>query len=259
MNDIATYLDQRLPSIAAEGLRAVHTAINRIMSVASGKGRLGSSAIWFQYDDAIEQEFRNAVNKAARLIAEIAGPDARHYAGHLERFASGLADEIIQWREQRRHAVSRYNETELLNQHIDRVRGILARAGENIVGDFRFGVVEGKQMASGPMQNVVTVQNVSDSIITIVQAGHLSGNYQQLGRRLADALKSAEVERLPPEDQEEVVDLAGMVKDELAKASPDQGRLRRGIARLAMALANFGANTASGTISNLLADYLSSG
>jgi hypothetical protein len=228
MNDIPTYLDQRLPSIAAEGLKAVQTAINRVMSVAIGRGGLGSSGIWFQYDDVIEQEFRNAVNKAARLIAEIAGPPAPNYVGHLERLASGLADEIIQWREQRRHAGSRYNETELLNAHINRLREVLARARENIVGDFRFGVVEGKQMASGAVQNVVTIQNVSDSIINVVQAGHLSSNYQKLGRRLADTLKSPEIEQLPPEEKQEVADLADIVKDELANASPEQGKVRRG-------------------------------
>jgi hypothetical protein len=259
MNDIPTYLDQRLPSIAAGGLKAVHTAINRVMSVASGRGRLGSSGIWFQYDDAIEQEFRNAVNEAASLIAKIAGPAAPSYAEHLEKFASGLGDQIIQSREQRRNAGSAYSERELLNAHINRLREVLARARENIVGDFRFGVVEGKQMASGPVQNVVTIQNVSDSIINVVQAGHLSGNYQELGRRLADTLKSPEIEQLPPEEKQEVADLADIVKDELANASPEQGKVRRGLALLGRALGRFGANTASATIGKLIADYLSPG
>ena len=43
-----------------------------------------------------------------------------------------------------------------------------------------------------------------------------------MGRRIAKTLKSDEVERLAPSDKEEVSDLAGMVKDELAKASPDR-------------------------------------
>jgi hypothetical protein len=254
MSDIPSYLDQRLPSIAAEGLKAVQTTVNKVMSAASGKGRLGSGRIWFLYDEVIEREFRNALNQAARLIAEFAGPTAPHYAGHLEKFASGLGDQIIQWREQRRQAGSAFGDTELLNAHINRVRDILARVRQDIVGDFRFGVIEGKQMASSTVQNVVTIQNVRDSIM---QTGHLSGNYLELARQLADILKSAEVEGLPPDEQEEVGDLAGMVKDELAKTAPDQGRLRRG--RLGKALGSFGASTASGTISNLLADYLSPG
>jgi hypothetical protein len=145
-----------------------------------------------------------------------------------------------------------------VDAHVERVRKALVTARENIVGDFRFGVVEGKQMASGPVQNVVTIQNVSESIISIVQAGHLTSNYQELGRRLAETLKSDEVERVAPADKEEVSDLAGIVKDKLAKASPDRGRLRRGIERLSKALGGFGASVASGTLSKLIADFLTS-
>jgi hypothetical protein len=85
----------------------------------------------------------------------------------------------------------------------------------------------------------------------------LSSSYQELGRRLAETLTSPEVEQLSPADKEEIVDLAGHVKDELAKQSPDQGRMRRGLARLGKALASFGANTASATTGQLIADYLS--
>ena len=83
-------------------------------------------------------------------------------------------------------------------------------------------------MASNPVQNVVTIQNVSDSIINVVQTGHLTGKYEDIARQLADILKSAEVEHLSTEEKEEVAALAEIVKDEFGKApSPDQGKPRR--------------------------------
>src|SRR5262245_49909435 len=103
-------------------------------------GQLGNSRIWFQYDAAIELEFVNALNKAASLIGAIAGPAAPQYAGHLEKLASGLIDQIIQWREEGR-GKGRYS-NDGRNAHIDRVRSALTRARDNIIGDFRFGVVE---------------------------------------------------------------------------------------------------------------------
>jgi hypothetical protein len=165
-------------------------------------------------------------------------------------------EQIIQWREEGR-GKGQYNDNEYRNAHIAHLRDALATAREIIIGDFRLGVIGGKPMVSNSMQNVVTIQNVRDSIVNVVQTGHLSSSYQELGRRLAETLTSPEVEQLSPADKEEIVDLAGHVKDELAKQSPDQGRMRRGLARLGKALASFGANTASATTGQLIADYLS--
>lgn len=258
MSDIQTYLDQRLPSIAEEGLKAAQVAVNKIMSVWAGQ--LGNSRIWFLYDEAIQREFEEALNKAAGLVSQMAGSAAPQYAGHLDKLASELANQIIEWREQRRKAASAFGEGGLLEAHISRLRDALGKARANIVGDFRFGVVEGKQMASNPVQNVVTIQNVSDSIINVVQTGHLTGKYEDIARQLADILKSAEVEHLSTEEKEEVAALAEIVKDEFGKApSPDQGKLRRSVTLLGKALGRFGANTASATIANLVADYLTSG
>jgi hypothetical protein len=258
VSDIPTYLDQRLPSIAEEGLKAAKIAVNRIMSVASGHGRLGSGSIWFQYDEAIEREFVHALNKAAELIGAIAGPAAPQYAGHLEKLASALIEQIVQWRDETR-GKGRYSD-DGLNAHIDRVRSALTRARDNVVGDLGFGVVEGKQMASNPVQNAATIQNVRDSIITVVQTGHLSGKYKDVAQQLADVLKSTEVEQLSTEAKEEVAVLADTVKDELGKVpSPDQGKVQGRLTLLAKALGRFGANTASATIANLIANYLTSG
>jgi hypothetical protein len=259
VSDIPTYLDQRLPSIAEEALKAAKIAVNQIRSVAAGNNQLGNSRLWLQYDPPIQREFENALNTAARLISEIAGSAASEYAGHLEKLASGLIEQIIQWREEGR-GKGRYNDNNGLNAHIDRVRVALTRAKDNIIGDFRFGVVEGRQMASNPVQNVLTIQNVRDSIINVVQTGHLSGKYEDVARQLADILKSAEVEHLPTEAKEEVAALADIVKDELSKApSPNQGKVLRGITLLGNALRRLGANTASATIAKLIADYLTSG
>jgi hypothetical protein len=257
VTDIATYLDQRLPSIAEKGLQTAKIAVTRVMSVASGKGQLGNSRLWFQYDEAIQREFENALNEAAGLIVQIAGPEAPQYAEKLEKFASDLSNQIIEWREQRRKPASAFRETDLLDAHIARVREALGKARASIVGDFRFGVVEGKQMASGSVQNVLTIQNVSDSIINVVQTGHLSGKYNEFARQLADILKSAEVEQLPTDEKEELAALAETVKDELGNLpSPDQGKVLRRANLLLRALGRFGATTASAAIAKLIADYL---
>jgi hypothetical protein len=258
VNDIATHLNQRLALIAEEGLKAAKIAVTQIKS--ANASQLGNSRIWFLYDKAISQEFSDALNKAAGLIAAIAGTEARQYAGHLEKFALDLGNQIIEWREQRRKSASAFGETASLKEHIDRVREALGKARASIVGDFRFGVVEEKPVASNPVQQAITIQNVSDSIITVVQTGHLSGTYQEFGRQLAEVLNSPEVERLPTDEKEEVAVLAEAVKDELDKApSPDQGKLARRASLLFKALGRFGANTASATLGKLIVDYLNSG
>lgn len=259
MSDIPTYLDERLCLIAEQRLKAARIAITRVKSDAAGKGQLGNSRLWLRYDEAIEREFKDALNEAAALITQIAGPAAPHYVGNLEKLASDLCDQLIEWREQGRHSASAFGETESLNAHVARVREALGKARQAIVGDFRFGVVEGKQMASGTVQNTVTIQNVSDSIITIVQTGHLSGNYKEFARQLADVLKLAEVEQLPAEAKEEVAVLAETVKDELGNPLPDQGKVLRRVTQLGKALGRFGANTASAIIAKLIADYLTFG
>jgi hypothetical protein len=255
VSDIPTHLDQRLSLIAEERLKAAKVAVSRIKSVAAGKGQLGNSRLWFQYDSAIEREFADAVNEAARLIAAIAGPATPQYAGQLDKFASDLGGQIIEWVEQRRQSTSAYS-AEGLSAHIARVREAVGKVRASIVGDFRFGVVEGKQMASSPVQNAVTIQHVSDSIITVVQTGHLSGKYEEFARQLADVLKSAEVEQLPTDKKEEVAALAETLKDELGNPSPDHGKVLRRAKLLVNALGRFGANIASATLGKLIADYL---
>jgi hypothetical protein len=258
VSDVQTYLDQRLPSIAEEALKAAKVGINKIMSAHAGQ--LGNSRVWLLYDEAIQREYENALNKAAGLVSQIAGSAAPQHAGHLDKLAFELADQIIEWREQGRKAASAFRQEDLVVTHIARLREALGKARANIVGDFRFGVVEGKQMASNPVQNVVTIQNVRDSIINVVQTGHLSGKYEDVARQLADILKSAEVEQLPTEAKDEVAALADIVKDELSKApSPDQGKVLRGIKLLGNALGRLGANTAAATIAKLIADYFTSG
>jgi transcription antitermination factor NusA-like protein len=258
VSDVQTYLDQRLLSIAEEALKAAKVGVNKIMSAHAGQ--LGNSRVWFLYDEAIQREFENALNKAAGLVSQIAGSAAPQHAGHLDKLASELVDQIIEWREQGRKAASAFRQEDLVVAHIARLREALGKARANIVGDFRFGIVEGKQMASNPVQNVVTIQNVRDSIINVVQTGHLSGKYEDVARQLADILKSAEVEQLPTEAKDEVAALADIVKDELSKApSPDQGKVLRGIKLLGNALGRLGANTAAATIAKLIADYFTSG
>jgi hypothetical protein len=254
VSDIPNYLNQRLPSIAEERLKAAKIAVTRVTSAAAGQ--LGNSRLWFRYDEAIQREFVDALNEAARLIAAIAGPAASQYAGHLDKLASELGDQIIEWREQGRKSASVFGQ-EGLAAHIVRLRDALGKARASIVGDFRFGVVEGKQMASTPVQNAVTIQNVSDSIINVVQTGHLSGKYEEFARQLAGILRSAEVEHLATDEKEEVAGLAEAVTDELDKVpSPDQGKLARRANLLFRALGRFGANTASATLGKLIADYL---
>jgi hypothetical protein len=145
VNDIEIYLDQRLHSIAEEGLIAAKIAVSKV--TAENASQLANSRIWFLYDKAIKQEFVNALNKAAGLIWESAGSAAPRYADKLEKLGSDLCRQIILWREKRRQSHSAYGEAELLNQHIARVRDDLAKAQQTIVADFDFGVVDGKQMA----------------------------------------------------------------------------------------------------------------
>jgi hypothetical protein len=151
VNDIASYLDQRLHSIAEEGLIAAKIAVNKVMS--ANADQLANSRIWFLYDKAVEQEFVNALNKAAGLIWASAGSAAPRYADKLEKLGSDLCHQIIESREQRRQSYSAFGEAGLLNQHVARVREALGKAQQAIVADFRFGVVEGKQMASSRVQN----------------------------------------------------------------------------------------------------------
>jgi hypothetical protein len=71
VNDIASHLDQRLHSIAEEGLKAAKIAVAKVMS--ANATQLANSRIWFLYDEAIEREFVNALNRAAVAVAEIGG------------------------------------------------------------------------------------------------------------------------------------------------------------------------------------------
>jgi hypothetical protein len=188
MNDIPTHLDQRLALIAKERLKAAKIAVSRIKATAADQ--LGNSRIWFQYDGAIEREFVNALNEAARLVVAIAGTAAPQYEGKLEKFASDLGDEIIQWRERGRKSASAYGETHLLDMHIARMRDDLGKAQTKIVGDFRFGVVGGEQVVSRPVQTVPERDTIAETATWDFFVCHASEDKEGFVRPLARGLEA---------------------------------------------------------------------
>jgi hypothetical protein len=115
--------------------------------MAAHASQLANSRIWFLFDQAIEQEFVNALNKAAGLIWESTGSAAPRYADKLEKTGSDLCQRIIEAREHRLKSQSPFGQTQLLHLHAARVRDALGKAQHTIVADFHRGVVDGKQMA----------------------------------------------------------------------------------------------------------------
>jgi hypothetical protein len=257
MDDHRSHIQTRLKALHDEALNAIGKAILGIKSEFIGRGSFGGSRMWLKIEEAVSEDYSRQLRRAAQFVKAIAGDRAGEHVDLLDQHAETLAQTLVRGR---RAEVARVGRAPSgrpeVTAHAERVSEALHLIRSNVIGDFRFGVIEGVPMAAQPgVQNIVTVQDVSNSIVNVAQSGHVAGNYRDIGLRLGEILKSDEIQQLPDDARAEVVDLAGHIRDELTNPAPDEGRLKRGLRRIGKALEDFGVKASAGAVGELLAKH----
>lgn len=226
--------------------------------MASAHGRYGSVAMYMRDEAAIEAAYAGALEEGVRLLSALAAPTRPEHWEPVRRMAVGLANEIVEHRRIHQVGSLSLGRDSRLDDHLERLRGTLSRQAASVLGDAKFGIVGGERMVqSGPVHNAVTIQDVSNSIITVIQSGHVGDRYRELGTKVAGVLNAPELQAgLTDEQRDEISDLAGHVRDELAKANPEESRVKRAIDRVGRALGAFGKATAQAALGKIAADFL---
>ena len=99
-----------------------------------------------------------------------------------------------------------------------------------VLDDYRHGMLGGKRLTKDPLVNFVA--SITDSPGAVLQAG--SGNVQHavttatdLRAALREFVGSKEVQALPQNEKESVIDVADVLNEELKKPGPDSSKVAR--------------------------------
>lgn len=252
--DVTAYLARSFERELNAALTAAEVAETAVLRKASAAGALQSGSTLWMVKSEREAILKASAAKITRLAFEATGGTAPEVGDVLEHHLRALRDKLAAQLADfyQRSSWARGLEARLQSEfHTDTDVTI-----EGIVDDFRHGISEGVRMKNDPLVNVVT--SVSDSPGAVVQSG--TGNVQrnisthptEIRSALSQFIHSPEVQALPREHRESLIDVTDVIEAELAKPQPDPAKLARWGQRLQGITENLGVAVAAEGIIRLI-------
>jgi hypothetical protein len=165
--DPEAHLRIRLDDIRADAMKAIGQSTNKIMGEASRAGALSGSRVVLNIDQAIEDQFRLHLASAAKLILQITQGWAQEHSHLLIAMAASLKQDILVDVERKQQARSAFDPNVNSDGRSQRLASVLDQRLDRILGDFKFGVVEGEKLpVSGPAANSVHIMVPASNSVT---------------------------------------------------------------------------------------------
>jgi len=256
VSNVTDYLARSFQRHKDVALEEADNAETRVMRKASAAGALQSGTTLLLVKEEREKILRASATKMAKLAFNVTGEaDPSAAADVLESGLRNLRDGLQQ---QLRDFYTRSAWASDLGSRLE--TEFLQRTDEAIAGivdDFRHGISEGVRMKQDPLVNIVT--SVTDSPGAVVQGG--IGNLQRnisagasanIRKAIIGFVNSPEVQGLPPEIKQNVIDVADVLTEELEKPAPDASRIARWGRKLLAIAEDLGIQVASSGISEAL-------
>lgn len=121
--------------------------------------------------------------------------------------------------------------------HVADIRVLLNRRKEQLIDDFRFGMLGNVRMKDDPLVSIINSQTNSPGATQQVGVGTFSQSafiqqHEPLIAAIDAAIVSPEFANLNESDKQGFCDVADIVKEEARKETPDVGKLKRWADRL---------------------------
>ncbi|MBB4368277.1 hypothetical protein GGD63_001056 [Bradyrhizobium sp. cir1] len=218
---------------------ALHGSRTFILNMQAGKG-------------VLDQQVRSAIQFAFNLSGEPSAEVVDLVAG----FGKAVLDDI---------AGAIRKKAELHDRAfgggymaiVDRQQPDLERKLAGLIDGFRHGMMGDERLKREPVVSITNNQTNSPGAVLQVGSNFnmsaFNQHHQSLVQEIERTLASPEFGALTAEQQDELRDIADVVKAEAGKATPDEGKLKRWGRKLVDFSGDVGLKVASGSIAGLLA------
>jgi hypothetical protein len=252
----SNYLGQNLTERTRKATHDFAVEMTQIASKMAGNGTLNSSMTFVQYWQAglriLDREANEACKFVYNLTEEHTGDPYKQAEFCVGRMCENI---ILAVSEKAGHAGKLgggYGDI------VSRMRVEMEAKRDNLLADFKNGMLGSERLKKDPLLNVINNQTNSPGAIQQVGIGDnfsqsaFTQHHQELVKAIDRALASIEFIQLNQEQKDAFSDTAMVVKEEVSKPTPDVGKLKRWGGRLVELSKDIGMKVASGEIVHLL-------
>jgi hypothetical protein len=232
----SAYLGSNLNERTRKATHDFAVEMAQIASRMAGNGTLNSSMTFVQYWQAglrvLEREANDACKFVYSLTEQHTGEPYNQVEYCVHRMVENMMDAIGQKAVQAGALGGAYGDI------VNRMRGEMTAKRDNLLADFKNGMMGTERLRKDPVLNVINNQTNSPGAVQQVGIGDnfsqtaFVQNHQELVSAIERALASNEFAELEQSQRDAFSDIAVVVKEEASKPHPDVGRLKRWGSRL---------------------------
>ena len=249
------YLQRRLDGRVKEGASAHKKAIEAMMAKMAHAGSLGSGRTLVLFEEISIDEIKKWFATASQFVFSATDSNGNDVAAELEAKVVELHNQMLEHLRQRQYNAGM--NPELVRKQIEEIQAKLTECCHQLMDDFRHGISGSEKLKKDPLVSLVANQTNSPGAIQQIGSGTFSQsamvqNNGPLIQAINAALNSPEFKALPEDERDAISDIADALKIEAAKATPDEGKLRRWGKRMVEMTEKVGMQVASSTIAQVL-------
>ena len=250
------YLGQNLTERTRKATHDFAFEMTQIASKMAGNGTLNSSMTFVQYWQAglrvLDREANEACKFVYNLTEQHTGEPCKQVEFCVGRMCENMMLAVSEKAGQAGKLGGGYGDI------VNRMRVEMEAKRDNLLADFKNGMMGSERLKKDPLLNVINTQTNSPGAIQQVGIGDnfsqsaFTQNHHELVNAIDRALASNEFTRLNQDQKDAFSDTAVVVKEEASKLTPDVGKLKRWGTRLVDLSKDIGMKVAAGEIVHLL-------
>ena len=245
------HLAIRLDDFRREGTRDAADQFQAITRAQSAKGMLSSGNTVIMLERALTTIFGQVLDRGAAFIAE-AAEDPATYVDLLMPVSWSFQADLFRAYEKALGSMGGRDAALSFAVREAELAPLLATARDRLIGDFKIGLVGGRRMTTSKNQNIANFQGaIINAPLSLSQSISKTGLDQEVLKFLAQLLGAADLAELPPEAK----DAAEAVQDELAKPTPNKGKIARWLGSIGKFAAQVGKDAVAAGAKELAKQY----
>jgi len=251
------YLGSNLNERTRKATHDFAVEMTQIASKMAGNGTLNSSMTFVQYWQAGLRILDREANEACKFVYNLTEQHTGEPFTQVEFCVGRMCENMMLAVSEKAGQAGRLGGGygDIVN---NRMRVEMEAKRDNLLADFKNGMMGSERLKKDPLLNVINNQTNSPGAIQQVGIGDnfsqaaFTQNHHELIAAIDRALASSEFTQLNQDQRDAVSDTAMVVKEEASKGAPDVGKLKRWGARLVDLSKDVGMKVATGEIVHLL-------
>lgn len=252
----ANYLGQSLTERTRKATHDFAVEMSQILSKMAGNGTVNSSMTFVQFWQAGLKVLEREANEACKFVYNLTEQHTGEPYNQVAYCVGRMVDNMMQAVGEKVGHMGALGGS--YGDIVNRMHGEMIAKRDNLLADFKNGMMGSERLKKDPLLNVINNQTNSPGAIQQVGIGDkfsqaaFTQNHNELVTAIDRALSSAEFAQLAQDKKDAFSDTAVVVKEEALKQTPDVGKLKRWGGRLIDLSKDIGMKVAAADIVHLL-------